>query len=244
MEIRREQAMKSGLFAGITGASLVAVIILTALGCGGGGSGPAKLLVTASAGNNVPGFGTYFLVYVQQGGTPVDNAVVTITVGAGTPQLIDITLIPGTYARLTNPTMNVGDDVTLTVTHDGLTATCTRKMPAQPTVGNPAESSSVDATADTSVTWSGIGTPDIGLGIRAEVAGAYTQSTAPWIGTAVPLYQTFITLPANTLKLNQSTVELQLNTFCGTFVLGDDAETGSYFETANYSVIRTFSTSP
>jgi hypothetical protein len=243
MEIRREQAMKSGQLAGIVGVSFVALCTVIAIGCGGGGGSTPPLKVIGAAAKNFPIVGgNRVIVTVQQSGVNVVDASVTFKVGTGTAVAVPYDSMLTAYFLPSPPAMAASDSVTLTVTHDGLIATATVTVPIQPVIASPADGSNQSATADIPVTWNTLSPSP--SSVRAQILnGSDTKTGTPWAGTAFFLFPPYtISIPANTLNSAQSGIRLDFNSSNMTISLGSGATTDSYFEADYYANFVSFNT--
>ena len=239
----KENAMAARQVIGVVGVSVLAFSIMMTFGCGGGGGSVPPLKVTGAAANNFPILGTSTLIVVSQSGTAVDNATVTITVNTGAPQSVAFSGTSGTYARIGSPTMNPGDNITIAVTHDGITATTTVAMPEQPAIVTPAGASTQNAALDIAVTWSAFSTtPDKIMGQILD--GTKTVSGNPWTAIGIMVFSppTQLTISAGTLKTGQTGISLDFDSSNVSIDLGSHSTTDSYFEADYFANSVTFNT--
>jgi len=221
--------------------ALSAVCLAVAgFGCGGGGGGGGSappLLITATVTSGIPVINAVVICHVEQSGGPVNDAIVTV----------NSTTIPsagsGNYTNGLMPfptVINPGDNVILSVSRAGATAGATLLMPEQANITSPASASDQDATASINVQWDALSpTPDT---VYAVISSTYTKSGTDWtqivLGTT-----TTMTIPANTLKTNQTGITLAVSTANLTTSLGAQSQGGSSFSTV-YPTTTTFNTLP
>ena len=236
-----EKAMKARLAAGIASACAVVFVSIIALGCGG--SSPPKMSIAGSVSLNEGGSFSYFRAFIMKGFDFVDDATVTITVNTGTPQNVPSAGFMGLYSTLATTTVNPGDDLTLTVTRGGKTATSTVKMPSRPSVLTPTDSSTVAANTSQTITWGALGTP-VPNAVRAQIDSAHTASPNGWDSMVSLPPATEIIIPANTLNKGESSVDLVFMSCIVSTDFGGKAAGVSTFEADNYAPVVTFSTLP